>query len=47
MAASHDPQLRRQARVKVRGYQKQLRDLTGGTGLLRRPRRERPDLGLH
>ncbi|MFT8442196.1 MAG: phage minor capsid protein [Bifidobacterium aquikefiri] len=45
-AASHDPQLRKQARVKIRGYQKQLRDLTDTTGLLRRSHREQPDLGL-
>lgn len=47
MAAARDPRMRGQARMRIRGYQKQLRDLTGGTGLLRRPRRERPDLGLH
>jgi hypothetical protein len=46
LAYSGEPEMRRQARQRIRGYQKQLRDLTSQTGLLRRSHREQPDLGL-
>lgn len=47
LMASSDPQLRTQARARIRAYQARIRDLTGRTGLLRRRRREQSDLGLH
>lgn len=46
LAYSGEPLMRQQARQRIRGYQKQLRDLTHDTGLLRRSHREQPDLGL-
>lgn len=46
LAYSGEPLMRQQARQRIRGYQRQLRDLTHDTGLLRRSHREQPDLGL-
>ncbi|WEV41631.1 hypothetical protein OZX57_06475 [Bifidobacterium sp. ESL0682] len=46
LLASPAPEMRSEARKKIRDYRTQLKALTDSTGLLRRPHREQVDLGL-
>jgi hypothetical protein len=46
LAASPAPEMRAEARKKIRDYRKQLKALTESSGLLRRPHREQIDLSL-